>query len=106
MTMGPYARISRVHNSWRVRVYGLRPRYFADSKYGSTDAALQAAKKWRDEHWDGTNRSRKLTRREQLAIHRSTEHYRVIAKRYGISPNYVHKLRRRRPNPRGRRRKG
>ena len=88
------ARISRVHNSWRVRVPGLRPHFFADRKYGGTHRALGAAEEWRDAHWDGENRSRKLTKRERAAIRRSKEHYKIVAARYRISPNYVHKIRR------------
>lgn len=88
------ARISRVYNSWRVRVFGHRPQFFADRNYGGTEAALEAARAWRDEHWDGTDRSQKLTPRQRAAIRRSTEHYQKVADRYGISPTYVHQIRR------------
>jgi hypothetical protein len=88
------ARISRVHSSWRVRVPGLRPHFFADRKHGGTDAALSAAKGWRDTHWDGEDRSRKLTKMERLTIRHSKEHYKIVAERFRISPNYVHKIRR------------
>lgn len=86
------ARISRVNNSWRVRVSGYRPKFFADSKYGGTEAALEAARAWRDERWDGVDQ--KLTARQRAAIRRSKEHYLKVAERYGISPTYVHQLRR------------
>ena len=88
------ARISRVHSSWRVRVFGHRPEFFADSKYGGTEAALEAARAWRDERWDGTDRGQKLTARQRAAIRRSKEHYQKVAERYGISPFYVHQIRR------------
>jgi len=90
-----YARISRVHRSWRVRVYGQRPRYFSDQEYGGRASALFVARMWRDAHWDGRDRGAKLTAAERKEIRQSTEHYKLIARRYGISPNYVHKLRRR-----------
>ena len=97
------ARISRVHRSWRVRVFGHRPRFFADVDHGGRSAALRAARAWRDKVWDGRHRGVKLTRAERSAIRKSTEHYKIVAQRYGISPNYVHKLRRARggPNERG-----
>jgi len=88
------ARISRVGNSWRVRVFGYRPEFFADSKYGGKGSALEAARAWRDEHWDGVDRVQKLTPRQRAAIRRSKEHYKVVAERYGISPTYVHQIRR------------
>lgn len=97
----PNARISRVHGSWRVRVYGYAPQFFADSTYGdgshpaySKQASLHAARAWRDAHWDGTDRSKKLTPRERTAIRNSKEHYTIVAEKYGISPNYVHQIRR------------
>ena len=88
------ARISRVHSSWRVRVFGLRPRFFADRNHGGRVGALRAARAWRDAHWDGRHRGRKLTRAERHAIRKSTAHYKLVAKQYGITPNYVHKIRR------------
>jgi hypothetical protein len=92
--MGSNARISRVNNSWRVRVFGHPPEFFADSKYGGREAALRAARAWRDERWDGEDRSRKLTPRQRAAIRRSKAHYKEVAERYGISPTYVHQIRR------------
>lgn len=92
--MGSNARISRVNNSWRVRVFGYRPEFFADSKYGGTEAALEAARTWRDERWDGTDRNVKLTPEQREAIRQSDEHYKDVAERYGISPTYVHQIRR------------
>lgn len=92
--MGPNARISRVNNSWRVRVFGHRPKFFADSKYGGTREALEAARAWRDEHWDGVDRAQKLTPRQRAAIRRSKQHYLEVAEKYGISPTYVHQIRR------------
>jgi hypothetical protein len=92
----PYPRISRVHNSWKVRVYGLPPRYFSPTEYGSSQDALRAAEAWRDEHWDGSDRRRKLTAEQEREIRTSGEHYKVLAERYGISPTYVHEIRRRR----------
>lgn len=96
MKRNPNARITRVHRSWRVRVFGHPPQFFADSKYGGTDAALRAAREWRDAHWDGSNRSVKLTPEQRREIRESEEHYLDVAERYGIHPNYVHQLRRRR----------
>lgn len=90
----PPARISRVNNSWRVRVHGHRPKFFADSNYGGEQAALDAALAWRDEHWDGSDLNQKLTPRQRAAIRRSKEHYIKVAERYGISPTYVHQIRR------------
>ena len=90
----PNARISRVHRSWRVRVFGHPPRYFADSHHGGTDGALEAARAWRDERWDGTDRFRKLSDAEREAIRRSDAHYKEVADQYGIHPNYVHEIRR------------
>lgn len=91
----PNARISRVHGSWRVRVFGYAPKFFADSDYdGDESKSLKAARVWRDEHWDGADRSSKLTRRQRNAIRRSKAHYLVVAAKYKISPNYVHQLRR------------
>lgn len=88
------ARISRVHGSWRVRVPGYAPKFFADCDWGGKHYSLLAARDWRDIHWNGVDRSQKLTPRQRAAIRRSKEHYEIIAKRYGISPNYVHQLRR------------
>ncbi|MCK9513697.1 MAG: hypothetical protein M0R28_21070 [Pigmentiphaga sp.] len=93
----PNARISRVNNSWRVRVFGHAPQFFADSEYGGTEQAIVAARAWRDQHWDGVDRSRKLTPAQREEISKSTEHYKAIADRYGIAPNYVHQLRRGKP---------
>lgn len=91
----PNARISRVHGSWRVRVFGHAPKFFADRDYdGSEKKSLAAARKWRDAHWDGTDRSSKLTKSQRNAIRRSKTHYMIVAEKYGISPNYVHQLRR------------
>lgn len=90
----PSARINRVHTSWRVRVPGHPPTFFADGKYGSRDAAFAAAQEWRDERWDGKNRSAKLTPAQREAIRTSSAHYKDIAEEYGISPYYVHQLRR------------
>lgn len=90
------ARISRTHASWRVRVPGHAPEFFADSTYdGDTDAALSAAQAWRDARWDGSYPGQKLTPLQRKVIARSTDHYLDVAKRYGISPSYVHQLRRR-----------
>lgn len=89
----PNARISRVHGSWRVRVSGYTPKFFADSAYGGEQKALAAARKWRDTYWDGVDGNRKLTPAERRAISRSTEHYLEVAARYGITPNYVHRIR-------------
>jgi hypothetical protein len=91
--MASNARISRVYKSWRVRVFGQRPQFFADSRYGGTEAALSAARAWRDKHWNGQDLRRKLTDHEREAIRKSKERYADVAERYGISPNYVHKLR-------------
>jgi hypothetical protein len=88
------ARISRSHGSWRVRIPGYAPKFFADETYGGTVKALRMARAWRDARWDGSDRGRKLTPAERVAIARSDEHYVDIAARYGISPNYVHVLRR------------
>lgn len=88
------ARISRVGKSWRVRLYGHPPRYFAWSKYGGEGKALAAAILWRDKHWDGKTRGRKLTLAQTREIQESDEHYKVLAERFGISPNHVHTLRR------------
>jgi len=90
----PNARISRVHNSWRVRVFGHPATYFADSAYGGTAEALEAARAWRDERWDGRDRFRKLSATQRAEIQRSSMHYKEIAERYGITPTYVHQLRR------------
>jgi hypothetical protein len=68
--------------------------YFADRDYGGREASLAAAVKWRDERWDGLHRGRKLTDAQTSEIRQSREHYTVIAERYGISPNYVHTIRR------------
>jgi hypothetical protein len=93
--MPSYARISRVHGSWRVRVYGHPTKFFADSKHGGKDAALQAAIQWRDARWDGKLHQRqKLTPRERAAIRRSKRYYKEVAEQYGISPTYVHQIRR------------
>lgn len=93
----PNARISRMHNSWRVRVFGHPTQYFADSSYGGTEAALEAARAWRDERWDGQDRFRKLTPAQVREIQNSDENYKLVAERYGIAPNYVHQLRRKSP---------
>lgn len=90
----PNARISRVHGSWRVRVFGHTPKFFADSDYGGKTAALAAARAWRDARWDGKDRNQKLSLRQKKAAARSKDHYEDVAQRYGITPNYVHKLRR------------
>jgi hypothetical protein len=94
-TKNANARISRVHGSWRVRVPKRPAKFFSDSSYGGKQAALVAARKWRDAHWDGTNLNNKLTAKERADIRRSKEHYAATAERYNISPNYVHQLRRR-----------
>lgn len=88
------ARISRVHGSWRVRVPGYPPAFFADSDWGGRQEALATARAWRDRRWDGKDGNRKLTNVQRAAIRRSTEHYITIADRYGISHNYVHQIRR------------
>lgn len=88
------ARISRVGGSWRVRLFGYDPEYFADSKYGGQQAALAAARKWRDARWDGTTRYVKLSKKKKAEIRRSKEHYVTVAEREGITPNYVHAIRR------------
>lgn len=90
----PRARITRVHTSWRVRVPGHPATFFADGKHGGEQASLAAAVAWRDERWDGKFPGRKLSQRQRAAIKRSTRNYREIADRYGISPNYVHQIRR------------
>lgn len=87
------ARISRVGNSFRVRVSG-KPVYFSPREYGGEEQARAAALKYRDAHWDGSNRSQKLSDSQRAAVAMSTEDYRIVAARYGISPNYVHHLRR------------
>lgn len=88
------ARISRVHNSWRVRVFGHQPKFFSDTAYGGSPASLRAARTWRDRVWDGKKRGVKLTPRERREVRNSSEHYKIVAEMYGIHPNYVHKLRR------------
>jgi hypothetical protein len=93
----PRARISRVHTSWRVRVPGHRHAFFADGKHGGTEAALAAAQKWRDEHWDGVDRSNrrftgKLSTEQYREIVASDEPAAVLADRYGISRQYVYNL--------------
>jgi hypothetical protein len=89
------ARITRVKLSWRVRVSGHAAQYFADSRYGGTEAALDAARAWRDARWSGQDKRRKLSPSQVREIQTSREHYVDIAERHRISPNYVHKLRRR-----------
>jgi hypothetical protein len=89
-----HARITRVHTSWRVRVPGLPAAFFADGKHGGEQASLAAAIAWRDARWDGKFPGRKLSPRQRAAIRKSARNYREIAERYGISPNYVHQLRR------------
>lgn len=90
----PDARITRVHTSWRVRVPGFPSAFFADGKHGGRDAALTAARAWRDERWDGRDLRYKLTPRQRAEIRRSGKNYREIAEQYGIAPNYVHQIRR------------
>lgn len=92
----PNARISRVSNSWRVRVFGHPHKFFADSAHGGSDGALQAARSWRDERWDGKTIGVKLTPEQKREIQHSTDDYREVAARYGISAGYVHQLRRER----------
>lgn len=92
--MNSRARITRVHTSWRVRVPGHPPKFFADGKHGGKAVALAAAQAWRDARWDGVEPSRKLSTQQKAAIRRSTRNYKEIAEKYGISPNYVHQLRR------------
>lgn len=87
-------RISRVHRSWRVRVPGHRPRFFADRTWGGKAAALRAARAWRDRVWNGRMGGQKLTPAQRRAIGRSKGDYREVAERYDISPGYVHQLRR------------
>lgn len=101
MAVKSYARISRVHGSWRVRVPGHAPKFFADSEYGDGSsptyaraAALAAARKWRDRHWNGKDRREKLTPTQRNAIRRSKEHYLIVAEKYNITPAYVYQLRR------------
>ena len=91
-------RISRVGNSFRVRIAGHPVTYFSPRTYGGEEQALEAARAWRDERWDGKPKGQKLTARQVRAIQQSTAPYKFIAKRYGISPNYVHTLRRRAPD--------
>lgn len=93
----PNTRISRVNKSWRVRVFGHAPKFFADRHYDGKEKALAAARAWRDANWDGIDRTKKLTDAERRAIRESTEHYKDVAARYGIAPNYVHQLRRSKP---------
>jgi hypothetical protein len=76
-------------------VPGHPAKFFADSNYGGKRAAKEAAREWRDKHWDGVNLNVKLTARDRAAIRRSKEHYADIAEEHNISPNYVHQLRRR-----------
>jgi len=90
----PNARISRVHQSWRVRVFGHPPRFFSPTQYGSDEAALEAARAWRDAHWDGRDRWKKLTPDQRREIQGSDEHYKLVAERYGIHPQYVNQIRR------------
>lgn len=88
------ARISRVNNSWRVRVHGHPPRFFADSDYGGKAAAKAAARAWRDSVWDGSTPGVKLTAAERRAIRNSKGHYKDVAEQYGVAPSYIHELRR------------
>lgn len=88
------ARISRVGNSWRVRVFGYPSKFFADSRHGGEKAALAAAREWRDARWDGKKRDVKLTPAQRRAVAKSKGDYRAVAEKYGIAPNYVHQLRR------------
>lgn len=94
MKRDPNARISRVHGSWRVRVFGHSPKFFADSAHGGTEGALQAARAWRDERWDGSTPGVKLSAEQKEEIRNSTDDYREVAARYGISAGYVHQIRR------------
>lgn len=94
MKRSPNARITRVNQSWRVRVFGHPAAFFADSEYGGKRQALSAARAWRDERWDGTDRRGRLTPEQRQEIAQSKESYREIAARYGIAPGYVHQLRR------------
>lgn len=100
MKGSPGARITRVHNSFRVRLYGYPPAFFSPSEYGGEEAALEAARRWRDERWDGRRRTRSgkpaLTPEQVREIQESSEYYRDVAKRFGISTNHVHYLRRKR----------
>ena len=91
---GNNTRISRVQNSWRVRVHGHKAQFFADVTYGGKQQSLKAARVWRDRHWDGRERRLKLTPADRRAIRKSTEYYKDVAERYGIAPNYVHQIRR------------
>lgn len=91
---GSNARISRVHGSWRVRVPGHAAKFFADREHGGRDRALGAARKWRDDHWNGKRRNEKLSPSQRATIRRSKEHYLIVAEKYNISPTYVHQLRR------------
>jgi hypothetical protein len=90
----PRARITRVYTSWRVRVPGHPAAFFADGKYGGTDAALAAAQAWRDEHWDGVNRryEGKLTPEQRAEIITSGEPAIALAARYGVCRQYVYNL--------------
>jgi hypothetical protein len=91
----PNARISRVHQSWRVRVFGYPPKFFGDYNYGDNPlASLEAARKWRDEVWDGKNPGQKLSKEDRVIIARSTEPAYVVASLYDITIDYVYKLRR------------
>lgn len=90
-------RISRVGNSFRVRVSG-ETAFFAPRTYGGVEEARAAAIQWRDARWDGRHRSRKITPQQAEEIRASSEDYKTVASRYGISPAYVHYLRRQHRN--------
>jgi hypothetical protein len=87
------ARIGRVGNSYRVRVSG-EVAFFSPREHGGEEKALQAARAWRDARWDGSDRRYKLTPKQRAEIATGTMDYRKVAAKYGISPNYVHQLRR------------
>lgn len=73
---------------------GYSAKFFADSVHGGERASLRAAQEWRDKHWDGTDRNTKLSPSDRAVIRHSKKHYAEIAEEYGISPNYVHQIRR------------
>lgn len=93
--MNPSARITRVHTSWRVRVPGHPPRFFADGSYGGKEASFAAARAWRDERWDGQHRyARKLSAEQCAAIRRSRKPAAELAEQYGVTRQHIYRIRR------------
>lgn len=93
--MNPSARITRVHTSWRVRVPGHPPRFFADGAHGGKEASFAAARAWRDERWDGKNAYvRKLSEEQITEIRGSTKPIAKLAEEYGVTRQHIHRLRR------------